>query len=96
MRILDDAVAGLSGKTIPGEVVFRLYDTYGFPIDLTADVARERGLEVDQGGFDSLMQGQREQARAASRFSEGATSKVRGRREIPSSSATSISTASRW
>ena len=76
MRILDDAVAGLSGKTIPGDVVFQLYDTYGFPIDLTADVARERGLEVDQGGFDTLMEGQREQARAASRFSTGESAKV--------------------
>ena len=77
MRILDDAVAGLSGKTIPGDVAFRLYDTYGFPVDLTADVARERGLDVDQGGFDSLMQGQREQGRAASRFSAGDSVKVK-------------------
>ena len=76
MRILDDAVAGLSGKTIPGDIAFQLYDTYGFPIDLTADVARERGLDVDQAGFDTLMQGQREQGRAASRFSSVDTAKV--------------------
>ena len=76
MRILDEAVDGLSANTIPGDVAFRLYDTYGFPIDLTVDVARERGLEVDQKGFDTLMQEQRDQARAASRFSAGGIAKV--------------------
>ena len=76
MRILDEAVDGLNGNTIPGDVAFRLYDTYGFPIDLTADMARERNLEVDQDGFDALMQGQRDQARAASRFSADDTAKV--------------------
>jgi alanyl-tRNA synthetase len=68
MRILDEAVAQLSGNTIPGEVVFKLYDTYGFPVDLTADIARERKLELDLPGFESAMEGQREQARAASKF----------------------------
>ena len=76
MRILDEVVDGLNGNTIPGDVAFRLYDTYGFPIDLTADVARERDLEIDQDGFDVLMRGQREQARAASRFSAGDTAKL--------------------
>ena len=56
---------------IPGEDVFRLYDTYGFPVDLTADIARERGLEVDMAGFEQAMQAQRERARAASRFESG-------------------------
>ena len=68
MRILEQEVRGLSGKQIPGEVVFRLYDTFGFPVDLTADVARERGLEVDMDGFEKAMETQREQARAASHF----------------------------
>ncbi len=68
MRILDEAVAQLTGSTIPGDVVFKLYDTYGFPVDLTADIARERKLEIDLPGFESAMQGQREQARAASKF----------------------------
>ncbi len=68
MRILEQEVRGLSGKQIPGEVVFRLYDTFGFPVDLTADVARERGLQVDMDGFEKAMETQREQARAASHF----------------------------
>ncbi|MGA8262045.1 MAG: alanine--tRNA ligase [Arenicellales bacterium] len=71
MRIFEEEVEGLSGSRIPGEVAFRLYDTYGFPIDLTADVARERGLEVDMEGFDKAMEAQREQARAASHFKAG-------------------------
>jgi len=53
MRILDDAIGRLSGRTIPGETVFKLYDTYGFPTDLTADVARERDLGVDMAGFEA-------------------------------------------
>ena len=69
MAILDTAIAGLAGNTtIPGETVFKLYDTYGFPVDLTADIARERGLQVDEAGFETAMQAQRERARAASRF----------------------------
>ncbi|MGH8561311.1 MAG: alanine--tRNA ligase, partial [Nevskiales bacterium] len=68
MRILDDTIAKLGGKTIPGDVVFKLYDTYGFPVDLTADIARERGLALDLRGFEQAMEGQREQARAASKF----------------------------
>jgi alanyl-tRNA synthetase len=68
MRMLDEATAGLSGKVIPGAVMFKLYDTYGFPTDLTADIARERGLGVDVAGFEQAMTEQRERARAASKF----------------------------
>ncbi|HET9680037.1 MAG TPA: alanine--tRNA ligase, partial [Gammaproteobacteria bacterium] len=68
MRLLEQAIAAMSGKTITGETVFKLYDTYGFPVDLTADIARERGLEVDQAGFETAMEKQRETARAASSF----------------------------
>ena len=68
MRLLDAAIAGLDGDVIPGETAFRLYDTYGFPVDLTADIARERGLSVDQAGFEQAMDAQRERARASSRF----------------------------
>ncbi|MDQ2070439.1 alanine--tRNA ligase [Natronospira bacteriovora] len=69
MKLLDEAIAGLEGDTIPGDTVFKLYDTYGFPVDLTADIARERDLKVDQEGFDAAMNAQRERARAASSFS---------------------------
>jgi alanyl-tRNA synthetase len=68
MALLDVGIAKLDSKVIPGEIVFRLYDTYGFPADLTADVARERGLSIDQVGFDAAMEAQKERARAASRF----------------------------
>jgi len=69
MEILDGAIADLDGKKIPGDVVFKLYDTYGFPVDLTADIARERGLSIDHAGFENAMAGQRDRARAASKFS---------------------------
>jgi alanyl-tRNA synthetase len=68
MALLDAEAAKLTSTVIPGETVFRLYDTYGFPIDLTADVARERGLSIDQAGFDAAMEAQRGRARAASKF----------------------------
>ena len=71
IKLLDGEISALSGKTIPGEVAFKLYDTYGFPLDLTADVAREHGLRVDQKGFEKAMEEQRERARAASRFERG-------------------------
>ncbi|ANB18303.1 alanine--tRNA ligase [Dokdonella koreensis] len=61
-------VAARAGTTIPGADAFRLYDTYGFPVDLTADIARERGLTVDMAGFEQAMEQQRERARAASQF----------------------------
>jgi alanyl-tRNA synthetase len=68
MALLDAEAAKLTSSVIPGETVFRLYDTYGFPADLTADVARERGLTIDQAGFDVAMEAQRGRARAASKF----------------------------
>ncbi len=71
MDILEAAIADLGGDVIPGAVAFKLYDTYGFPVDLTADIARERGLTVDQEGFESAMEAQRERGRAASVFGAG-------------------------
>jgi alanyl-tRNA synthetase len=68
LRILDQDLAGLKGDTIPGEVIFKLYDTYGFPVDLTRDIAMERELKLDMAGFERAMDGQRDRARAASRF----------------------------
>ncbi|MFT5659158.1 MAG: alanyl-tRNA synthetase [Gammaproteobacteria bacterium] len=68
MRILEQGISELEGKTIGGSMVFKLYDTFGFPVDLTADVARERGLEIDLAGFDVEMQAQKTRARAASQF----------------------------
>jgi len=69
MRILEEAIASLpAGGVIPGETVFKLYDTYGFPEDLTADMARERKLTVDRVGFERAMSEQRERARSASHF----------------------------
>ncbi|MEX2367230.1 MAG: alanine--tRNA ligase, partial [Pseudohongiellaceae bacterium] len=73
MAILDQAIAELEGKEIPGETVFKLYDTYGFPVDLTADIAREKGLSIDQAGFEQAMAAQKAMARSASRFESGAT-----------------------
>ncbi|MCA1714054.1 MAG: alanine--tRNA ligase, partial [Gammaproteobacteria bacterium] len=70
MRIFDD-VTTRSGNSIPGADAFRLYDTYGFPVDLTADIARERGLSVDMAGFEAAMNQQRETARAAGKFGGG-------------------------
>ncbi|MEX0584755.1 MAG: alanine--tRNA ligase, partial [Natronospirillum sp.] len=69
MRLLDQAIAELKGDTLPGQTVFTLYDTYGFPVDLTADIARERNLQLDMAGFESAMEAQRAQARGASKFS---------------------------
>lgn len=68
MRILETDLAALSGTEIPGAVIFKLYDTYGFPYDLTGDIARERGLSLDQPGFDQAMDAQRQRARSASNF----------------------------
>ena len=69
MRILEDSIGKMEGDTIDGGTVFKLYDTYGFPADLTADVARERDLKIDQAGFDVEMESQRTRARASSQFS---------------------------
>lgn len=68
LAILDEEVSRLKSKTIPGKVIFKLYDTYGFPADLTADIARERQLDVDMVGFEVSMEAQRDRARAASKF----------------------------
>lgn len=68
LRILEQDLAGLTGSEIPGDVVFKLYDTYGFPMDLTGDIARERDLTIDEAGFEAAMQAQRERARSASQF----------------------------
>jgi alanyl-tRNA synthetase len=68
LRILEEDIAKLSGTEIPGETIFLLYDTYGFPVDLTGDIARERGLTLDMAGFEREMEAQRERARAASHF----------------------------
>ena len=69
MRILDDALGQLkTGQTLDGQTLFMLYDTYGFPVDLTADICREKSIEVDMAGFDLAMGQQRDQARAAGRF----------------------------
>jgi alanyl-tRNA synthetase len=71
MGLLDNTIKSLtSADTIPGETVFKLYDTYGFPADLTADVAREKGLAVDMAGFQTAMEAQRTRARAASSFDD--------------------------
>jgi alanyl-tRNA synthetase len=88
LRHLENVIQGLSNKTIPGADVFKLYDTYGFPVDLTADIARERELTVDMPGFEQFMEAQRERGRAASRFemqlpgsgeaAEGLNSEFRG------------------
>ncbi len=76
LRILDQDISKLSGKLIPGETIFRLYDTYGFPLDLTGEIARERGLEMDTAGFEQAMQAQRERARAASQFGAAYPGKI--------------------
>ncbi|MBQ0758496.1 MAG: alanine--tRNA ligase [Zhongshania sp.] len=68
MKILEQDLADLSASQIPGDTVFRLYDTYGFPVDLTADIAREKGLSLDLDGFESAMEAQRTRARSASNF----------------------------
>ncbi|WP_440975865.1 alanine--tRNA ligase [Pseudoxanthomonas winnipegensis] len=70
MRIFEDVAARAQGS-IPGADAFRLYDTYGFPVDLTADIARERGMDVDMAGFEAAMEQQRQTARAAGKFSGG-------------------------
>ncbi|MDE2091702.1 MAG: alanine--tRNA ligase [Gammaproteobacteria bacterium] len=68
MRLLGEAIAGLNDQRIPGAIIFKLYDTYGFPVDLTADIARERGLKLDLQGFEQEMEKQRLRGRAASQF----------------------------
>lgn len=71
LKVLDDVISKMESDVIQGEDVFRLYDTYGFPVDLTADIARERNLKVDMDGFNKAMAEQRKRARAASKFDVG-------------------------
>jgi alanyl-tRNA synthetase len=68
LRLLQEQIQSLKGKEISGEVAFKLYDTYGFPLDLTADIAREQGLTIDMNGFNNCMQHQRELSQSASQF----------------------------
>ena len=68
LKILEQDLAGLQGSVVPGDVVFKLYDTYGFPMDLTGDIARERNLTLDEEGFEREMEAQRVRARSASSF----------------------------
>ena len=70
MKVLDQAIANLDGNVISGELAFTMYDTYGFPLDLTADIAREKGLQVDFDGFEKQMAVQREQSKKASQFAQ--------------------------
>ena len=76
MKILEEAIGNLSSDTIDGETVFKLYDTYGFPVDLTGDIARERNLKLDEAGFEVAMEAQRERARAAGKFGADYTAKL--------------------
>ena len=78
MKLLEDAIGKLKDDVIPGEVVFKLYDTYGFPLDLTADIARERNLKLDDAGYEREMQAQRTRARAASQFKSGEALRYEG------------------
>ncbi|PTL92191.1 alanine--tRNA ligase [Halomonas litopenaei] len=84
MGLLEQALAALDGDTLPGETVFKLYDTYGFPYDLTADVCRERGVTLDAEGFERELEAQRERARAASQFGAeySATIELEGQTEF--------------
>src|SRR4029079_11887198 len=68
MKVFEDVAKKATADRIAGADAFRLYDTYGFPVDLTADIARERGLEVDMVGFETAMAAQRDRARSASQF----------------------------
>lgn len=88
MKILEQDLAQLSDSVIPGNTAFKLYDTYGFPLDLTADIARERDMTVDVVGYEQAMEKQRAQAKAASQFKSGGAEKL----DIESSGA-SIDTA---
>lgn len=84
LQILDEALSSLDDREIPGELVFKLYDTYGFPADLTADVAREREFTIDETGFDKAMEAQRQRAKQASQFDVdyGANIKVEHKTEF--------------
>ena len=77
LALLDEELAKLTGDTLDGETAFRLYDTYGFPVDLTADVCRERNLKVDEAGFEAAMEEQRRRARESSGFGADYNSMIR-------------------
>ncbi|NWA21296.1 alanine--tRNA ligase [Serratia liquefaciens] len=77
LTLLDEELANLQGDTLDGETAFRLYDTYGFPVDLTADVCRERGLKVDEAGFELAMEAQRRRARESNGFGADYNSMIR-------------------
>ncbi|MFP1843620.1 alanine--tRNA ligase [Lonsdalea quercina] len=77
LALLDEEINGLQGDTLDGEAAFRLYDTYGFPLDLTADVCRERNIKVDEEGFERAMDAQRQRAREASGFGVDYNSQIR-------------------
>ena len=77
LALLDEELATLQGDTLKGEIVFRLYDTFGFPADLTADVCRERNLKIDEAGFEAAMEAQRQRARQASGFNADYNNQIR-------------------
>ncbi len=83
LKILDQEISNLKGKIISGEAVFKLYDTYGFPADLTADVAREHGLTINNEDFDIAMDAQRLRARSASQFVQGDQIRIDGLAKTP-------------
>ncbi|MBV1904679.1 MAG: alanine--tRNA ligase [Pseudomonadales bacterium] len=76
MVLLERSIKDLSGTVIPGDIVFQLYDTYGFPVDLTADIARERSLEIDESGFNIAMEAQRARGRASKKFAADMSKQV--------------------
>ncbi len=82
MAVLEKDLADLQGTQIAGETVFRLYDTFGFPVDLTNDIARERGLTLDMAGYEAAMQQQRERAKAAGKFKADAAFDVSGKTQF--------------
>jgi alanyl-tRNA synthetase len=94
IEILDSQFAKLEGSTLPGQVVFKLYDTFGFPYDLTADYAREQDINLDRAGFDKAMAGQRERARAATKF-DAAAQLVIDTKSTPFMGYTDLSTEAR-
>ncbi len=83
MRVLEESISTLKGDQLSGETIFRLYDTYGFPVDLVGDVARERGLRLDLEGYEQEMVAQRERARSASQFKSGSDGGVVVEQETP-------------
>jgi alanyl-tRNA synthetase len=82
MALLDQKMAAISDNTLPGDVVFQLYDTFGFPADLTADIGRERGINVDMDGFEIAMEAQRERGRAAAAFSTNLGQRVSVKQDV--------------